>query len=170
MYRIKLLQAPILSSLRSLKNPRVSVAAPSARLGGGQLARIVLPYRSFSTNESPKTEATKNNEEPVKEGTRNEIRKVDFDEYDDYEPQTPKEKVSYYFKLSLLLGGMAAGAYCIYILGKELFPGRLSPNSLFSEAFEYLRYNNEVGFDQLLQISVSYKSHSNRFRKSLVVI
>lgn len=39
---------------------------------------------------------------------------------------------------------LALGAGCVYFTAKELFPGRMNPNSLFSEAFEKLRYNEEV--------------------------
>ena len=43
-------------------------------------------------------------------------------------------------RLSLL----ALGAVCVVLTARELFPGRMNPNSLFSEAFEILRYNEAV--------------------------
>jgi hypothetical protein len=39
---------------------------------------------------------------------------------------------------------LAAAGVCVFFTAKELFPGRMSPNSLFSEAFEYLQYKEEV--------------------------
>ena len=42
------------------------------------------------------------------------------------------------------LGFLALGGICVYFTAKELFPGRMNPNSLFSEAFEKLRYNEDV--------------------------
>ncbi len=41
---------------------------------------------------------------------------------------------------------LAAGGVCIFFTAKELFPGRMNPNSLFSEAFEKLQYNEDVSF------------------------
>lgn len=49
-----------------------------------------------------------------------------------------------YFNAFLRLSLLGLGAYCVYITGKELFPGRMNPNSLFSEVFEKLRYHEEV--------------------------
>lgn len=39
---------------------------------------------------------------------------------------------------------LAAGGVCIFFTAKELFPGRMNPNSLFSEVFERLQYNEDV--------------------------
>ena len=39
---------------------------------------------------------------------------------------------------------LALGAGCIYLTAGELFPGRMNPNTLFSEAFEKLLHHEEV--------------------------
>lgn len=44
------------------------------------------------------------------------------------------------FRLSLL----GLGLVCVYFTSKELFPGRLGPQGLFSEAFERVRNHEEV--------------------------
>jgi hypothetical protein len=113
--------------------------------------------RVFSTNNnsSPQPPKPTQQESAAKDATSpppnqettsqdSSLRKMDFDEYDDYEPKTAREKVSYYSVVGLRLGFLLLGAVCIYFTAKELFPGRLSPQSLFSEVFEYLRYKEEV--------------------------
>jgi hypothetical protein len=114
--------------------------------------------RAFSTNiESPQQPAKPTQPEsaakdatnppPNQEATSrgSSIRKMDFDEYDDYqEPKTAREKVNLYLVIGARLGLFVLGAVCIYFTAKELFPGRLNPQSLFSEVFEYLRYKEEV--------------------------
>lgn len=71
---------------------------------------------------------------------------VDFDDQDDYyeEPKTAGQKVAFYTKLMLQLAMLGFGAVCVFYTARELFPGRLNPNSLFSETFEILRYNIEI--------------------------
>ena len=110
--------------------------------------RAIFSTRSFSTSEGPKSESTvsKNTgqEEVKDENSSREIRKIDYDDYDDYEPRTAKEKVSYYSIVGLRLALIGLGLVCIGYTAKELFPGRMNPNSLFSDVFEYLRYKEEV--------------------------
>lgn len=121
--------------------------------------------RMFST-ETPK--ATEPNSEEVK--ASKEVMKFDSDDYDDYEPQTKKEKVdavfsleglsfspyqpfyfyflqiSYYgsviLRLLFLAGGLGLAGFTIL----ELFPGRTSPNSIFSEVFDLLQNNDSVRY------------------------
>jgi hypothetical protein len=113
--------------------------------------------RAFSTNNespqqppkpTPPESAAKDatNPPPNQEATSRDssIRKMDFDDYDDYEPKTASQKVGYYSKAAARLGLFVLGVVCVYFTAKELFPGRLSPQSLFSEVFEYLRYKEEV--------------------------
>jgi hypothetical protein len=52
--------------------------------------------------------------------------------------------VAFYTVLFSRLALLAFGTFCIYITAKELFPGRMNPNSLFSEVFDKLRYNEQV--------------------------
>ena len=69
------------------------------------------------------------------------------EEYEDYDyepPKTASDRLSDYFVLSLqlvffasLLGGAVFGV-------KELLPGRMKPQSLYSEAYEVLRVNDDV--------------------------
>jgi len=70
---------------------------------------------------------------------------LELDDYDDYEePKTAGQKVAAYsilgFRLFLIFGGLV----CIGILVVELMPTRLSPNSLFNEAFNVVRENEEI--------------------------
>ena len=39
---------------------------------------------------------------------------------------------------------MALGAVCVFLTGRELFPGRMNPNGLFSEVFDVVRVNDEI--------------------------
>lgn len=75
------------------------------------------------------------------------ISKFDPDEYDDYEyeePKTAKEKVWFYgtFAIRLLMLGAAIG--CLVVFLREVFPGRMGPNSLFSEAFDTVQVHDNV--------------------------
>ena len=113
--------------------------------------------RAFSDNKAPNAAEAKDTHskpeagaeadaEKAKEGEAGKnVMKVDFDEYDDYyEPQTPKEKFKVYSTMFLRLGLLGFGAFCVYLTAKELFPGRMNPNSLFSEVFDKLRVHDEV--------------------------
>lgn len=87
-------------------------------------------------------------EEPMKEeaqsSSRTDVAKYDYDEYDDYEPKTAGEAVSMYTALGLRLLLLLAAAGCLVVTVRELFPGRLSPQSLFSEAFEVVKNHDEI--------------------------
>ena len=107
--------------------------------------------RFFSTTpptDGNNSSATASDAEAVSSKTnseRTDVAKVDFDEYDDYEePKNAKEWVKMYTvlftRLALLLAGLACASYTVY----WLIPGRLSPNNIFSEVFEMLRYKDEV--------------------------
>jgi hypothetical protein len=52
--------------------------------------------------------------------------------------------MKFYSVLAMRLGFLGLGMVCCYFTARELFPGRMNPNSLFSEAFEKLRYNEDV--------------------------
>jgi hypothetical protein len=120
--------------------------------------------RSMSTQNDAKPEISEQKEEPKKD---NAIAKYDYDEYDDYEePKTaggwvrlqcwPRlrvvpshccyyiSQVKFYATVGFRLSLLALGAVCVYFTMKELFPGRLGPQALFSEAFERVRNHEEV--------------------------
>jgi hypothetical protein len=105
------------------------------------------PSNEIHTAANP---SAKNDESPEnlnnEQSSQKHVMKVDFDEYDDYaqEPQTPKEKFKAYSAMFMRLALLGLGGFCVYLTAKELFPGRMNPNSLFSEVFEKLRYNEQV--------------------------
>ena len=118
--------------------------------------RTIIRYSSTSkdttnSNSDGKVENNESNDDINTDGkdnsktsNRKDIANID-DDYDDYEePITPRDKVRHYFavgfRLVLLVGGIA----CIGYLLKEMFPGRMSPGSLYSEAFEIVRINDEI--------------------------
>jgi len=51
-----------------------------------------------------------------------------------------------YSAMFMRLALLGLGGFCVYLTAKELFPGRMNPNSLFSEVFEKLRYNEQVSW------------------------
>ena len=74
-----------------------------------------------------------------------DIDRFNDDEYDDYEePKTAGQKVRLYSIIFMRLLLLTIGAICVYYTAQELFPGRNSPNSLFSEVFDILRVHDEV--------------------------
>jgi hypothetical protein len=76
---------------------------------------------------------------------RKDIANIDDEYYDDYEePVTPRDKVKHYFWIGLRLIFLVGGIACVGYLVTEMFPGRMSPNSLYSEAFEIVRINDEI--------------------------
>jgi hypothetical protein len=132
-----------------------AVTARVAHSNNSRLACLVVPtatnminFRPSSTSAGPKDAKTDAEEEAQDkaqgESSRSEVAKFDYDQYDDYEPRTAGEAVGMWtvalLRLALLLGGLG----CIFVLGRELFPGRLSPYSLFSEAFDVVKVNDEV--------------------------
>eukprot|EP01041_Mallomonas_annulata_P010703 gene10703-22344_t len=92
---------------------------------------------------------------PVNDGAKNtaEAKKpesnalMDSDDYDDYEePKTAGQKVAFYSVVATRLLLMALGLVCVGFTVRELFPGRMAPNTLFNEAFEFVRNNDEITF------------------------
>lgn len=73
------------------------------------------------------------------------LAQYDYDDYDDYEePTTAGGKVAMWTRMMLQLALLGAFAGCTYITFQELFPGRMSPNRIYSDAFEFLKSNAEV--------------------------
>lgn len=73
------------------------------------------------------------------------LAQYDYDDYDDYEePTTAGGKVAMYTRMMLQLAMLAAFAGCTYITFQELFPGRMSPNRMYGDAFELLKTNAEL--------------------------
>jgi hypothetical protein len=72
------------------------------------------------------------------------LQKFDADEYDDWEPKTAKEKVSYYSQIAFTLGLLGLGAACVYVFIKEVNPFGRSPQSIFDHAVDRLVIRDEV--------------------------
>jgi hypothetical protein len=73
------------------------------------------------------------------------LAQYDYDDYDDYEePTTAGGKVAMWTRLMLQLALLSAFAGCTYVTVQELFPGRMSPNRIYSDAFELLKGNAEL--------------------------
>lgn len=72
----------------------------------------------------------------------------DYDNYDDYDDggsaTTAKDRVLGWGQAigSVLL--LSLGIVGLYFVGTTLFPGRMGPNSVYADAFEIVRYNDEV--------------------------
>jgi hypothetical protein len=100
--------------------------------------------KNFSS--TPETPKGSEGSESAGEKQSSELRRMDFDEYDDYDepPKTAGEAVARYAYTGFWLSLMAGGLYCIYVLAKEIFPGRMNPNSLFSEVFDKLKFDDRI--------------------------
>lgn len=106
------------------------------------------PSSSNDTEKNEKNEKSQASNDAEKEKKHDNlpikrIEQEDDDYYDDFESSGSKNSwkryVTYAFSFSLLgLFGWAG-----YSLAQELF-GRSSPNNLFSETFEKVRYNDEI--------------------------
>lgn len=73
------------------------------------------------------------------------LAQYDYDDYDDYEePTTAGGKVAMWTRMMLQLALLGAFAGCTYLTVQELFPGRMSPNRIYSDAFEILKSNAEL--------------------------
>ncbi len=91
--------------------------------------RISLSSRNFSNN----SEKSAKREDSNADGTdRNEI------------VLTPGQKVAAGTRLTVWAGCLVLGGICAYYIGKELFPTKMSPNSVFSKASSIVLSNEEV--------------------------
>lgn len=134
--------------------------------------RFINPYESklfppilskrFSTEKKPDASGTDSSKtgaetEPSQQKQQGAMTRFDDDDYDDYyqEPQTAKEKVAFYTAILLRLVFLGLGVALVAVTAQELFPGRMSPNSLFNEVFEILRYNEDV----MLTVGSSMKAY-----------
>lgn len=89
---------------------------------------------------TPKAEFDSSREDSVIKSSRDE-----YDEYgDDYEPKTAREKVWYYSTIAIRLGLLSAAVLCFGMFIKEVFPGRMGANFLFSEVHEFLKINDDI--------------------------
>lgn len=57
---------------------------------------------------------------------------------------TPGQKVAAGTQLTLWFGAFVAAVTCAYYIGKELFPSKMSPNSVFNKSVEVVRQNDQV--------------------------
>lgn len=86
--------------------------------------------------------------QPQQEGGNNsQLKKLDYDEQDDYEFEEPKtfgEKVKFYGKFAAQLAFMASlVGFAGYMAYELLFSG-VSPTKLYDDAFAKLQYNEAV--------------------------
>jgi len=131
--------SPLLRSVR-LQQAVKSPAFESFGFAATRSATGAVTFRRFSSEP-----AKGGSGEPVKENsTSSEVMKYDSDEYDDYEPQTKQEKVSYYGAMFLRLSLLLAGAGLALFTLSELFTGRMSANHVFSEVFDLMQMNDQV--------------------------
>ena len=120
--------------------------------GPSSIYRINVSAHFSTSSKTPDAENknTANSEgnagEASKQGENvKDIDRFNDDEYDDYEePKTAGQKVRLYSIIFMRLLLLTLGAVCVYYTAQELFPGRNSPNSLFSEVFDILRVHDEV--------------------------
>lgn len=77
-------------------------------------------------------------------GDAGALKKFDADEYDDWEPKTAKEKVSYYSQIAFTLGLLGLGSACVYVFIKEVNPFGRSPQSIFDHAVDRLIIKDEI--------------------------
>ena len=136
---------------------------PSSLFVGAQIQRQISgrynrgTFRFLSTPSDGKgksndadsaTEASPAEKQEGDSRNKKDVAKFDADEYDDYyeheEPQTPREKVAYYVKAALRWSFVCALLACLYLSVKELFPGRLGEQSLFSEVFDLLQTKDDI--------------------------
>jgi len=57
---------------------------------------------------------------------------------------TPGEKVVVGTRLTLWAGALVFAGACAYYIGRELFPSKMSPNSVFNSSFEIVRNHTDV--------------------------
>jgi len=105
---------------------------------------VPLTIRNFSSTEAGKVDPVAGTAANA-DSKSNAVTTYDYDDYDDYEePKTAGQKVAFYTAIAGRLALLGVGLVCVVLTGRELFPGRMNPNSLFSEAFEVLRYNEDI--------------------------
>ena len=143
-----------LSGLRSSK-PIVRLVHSPVRQGAGLVKgflrdkgvtsvmgmRMVISRSKSDVAKGAEGEAGEGSEKK----TYTSLAQYDYDDYDDYEePTTAGGKVAMYTRMMLQLAMLAAFAGCTYITFQELFPGRMSPNRMYGDAFEILKSNAEL--------------------------
>lgn len=113
--------------------------------------KFITATRNFSSKREDEADSKPTDCSSAAEGNTEEnskktaIAQYDYDDYDDYEePKTKSEWFQFYALSGFRLGLLAVGAYCIYVIACELFPGRMGPQTLFSETFDFLKNNDEV--------------------------
>lgn len=107
---------------------------------------VISNIRCLSTTPNPES---KSNDEVKGSGSSKQKYEVSADyvgEYDDEyeEPKTAGQKVVAWSVLSMRLLLLAAGLGCLGLTVRELFPGRMSANTVFSESFDIVKINDEV--------------------------
>ena len=122
---------------------RASVAMPMMRVSV-RFNSNVENNKETPSDDNKHDETVKKSAADASEGATTELRKFDADEYDDWEPKTAKEKVSYYSQIAFTLGLLGLGAGCVYVFIKEVNPFGRSPQSIFDQAVDRLIIKDEV--------------------------
>jgi hypothetical protein len=93
----------------------------------------------FSTNEKPTPEKA---EEVKEEEVKKEVTRFDPDDYDDYDqqPKTLGQQGMQVLQIAFIFAVFVLMIYGVY----ELFPGRQSPQNLFSEVGDMLRDRDDI--------------------------
>ena len=134
------------SSLTSLGTDGLRHKAAHAQQVG---LRAMGTANTKRSTDNDKVNSAADPEDVIKDGSeqtssKTDVVKYDYDDYDDYEPKTAGEAVSMYTSMGLRLLFFVVAAGCILVTLRELFPGRLGPHNLFSEAFEAVKNHDEV--------------------------
>lgn len=98
----------------------------------------VIGVSRFSTNEKPTPEKA----EEVQEEVKKEVTRFDPDDYDDYDqqPKTLGQQGMQLVQIAFIFAVFVMMLYGVY----ELFPGRQSPQYLFSEVGDMLRDRDDI--------------------------
>ncbi len=101
-----------------------------------------LHERSFPINNVLRYCATTAQQKSQKSSDEG-VSRTTFEDYDDYDGNQSQGRASY-FVIALRIGVLLAGLGCVGLTVNELLPKRMSANSLFSEAFDAVRKNDEI--------------------------
>jgi import inner membrane translocase subunit TIM21 len=107
----------------------LSIAQVRREFALAPLNRSIISTRSFSD----KKPSAEEKQDPNADGSnRNEI------------VLTPGQKVVAGTRLTLWAGALVFAGACAYYIGKELFPTKMSPNTIFSRASDVVLQSKEV--------------------------
>ena len=104
-----------------------------------------LKSRHLSTSSSAASSSSGNQStaNAKSEQKQNQVSKIAFEDYDDYDPNEPQGALGYAtigFRLLLIAFGLG----CMGLTINELIPKRMSPNKLYSDAFEAVKKDDKI--------------------------